>query len=179
MAVNNKPAVVAIVRQKGLAHPAKILAVLLIKRPQGIYTGMDKQTSAIVMPIEERVKPSNMMRRQVGGRLYAITTKSFIAAVTKPDFVLSSIMRGQRKFFMIASEADCQIGLLGLQIDQKFDDATTVGAAINIVSKKNKLGGLFFSVSVQLTSFYQVLQLVQAAMDVADGVSPLHGTPMV
>ena len=67
MAVNNKPAVVAIVRQKGLAHPAKILAVLLIKRPQGIYSGMDEQTSAIVMPIEERVKPSNMMRRQVGG----------------------------------------------------------------------------------------------------------------
>ena len=67
MAVNNKAAVVAIVRQKGLAHPAEILAVLLIKRPQGIYTGMDEQTSAIVMPIEERVKPSNMMRRQVGG----------------------------------------------------------------------------------------------------------------
>ena len=88
-------------------------------------------------------------------------------------------MRAQRKFFMIASEADCQIGLLGLQIDQKFDDATTVGAAVNIISKKNKLGGLFFSVSVQLASFYEVLQLVQAAVDVADGVSPLHGTPMV
>ena len=67
MAVNNKTAVIAIVRQKGLAYPAEILAVLLIKRPPGIYTGMDEQTSAIVMPIEERVKPSNMMRRQVGG----------------------------------------------------------------------------------------------------------------
>ena len=67
MAVNNKTAVVAIVRQKGFAYPAKILAVLLIKRPQRIYSGMDKQTSAIVMPIEKRVKPSDMMRRQVGG----------------------------------------------------------------------------------------------------------------
>ena len=79
---------------------------------------------------------------------------------------------------MIASEADYQIGLLGLQIDQKFNDATTVGAAIDIITKKNKLGGLLFT-GVQLTSFYEVLQLGQAAMNVADGVSPLHGTPMV
>ena len=88
-------------------------------------------------------------------------------------------MRAQRKFFMIASEADDPIGLLGLQIDQKFDDATTVGAAIDIISKKDKFGGLFFSVSVQLASFYEVLQLVQAAVDVADGVGPLHVAPMI
>ena len=35
--------------------------------------------------------------------------------------MLTSTKRGQRKFFMIASEADYQIGLLGLQIDQKFN----------------------------------------------------------
>ena len=71
---------------------------------------------------------------------------------------------------MIASEADDQIGLLGLQIDQKFNDAATVGAAIDIITKKNKLGRLL--PGIPLTLFYEVLQLVQAAVNVADGVSP-------
>ena len=42
MAVNNKAAVVAIVRQEGLAHPAKIVVVLLIEWPEGIYASVDE-----------------------------------------------------------------------------------------------------------------------------------------
>ena len=42
MAMNNKAAVVMIVRQEGLAHPAKIVAVLLIKWSEGIYTSVDE-----------------------------------------------------------------------------------------------------------------------------------------
>ena len=71
---------------------------------------------------------------------------------------------------MIPSEADYQVGLLGLQIDQKFDDAAAVGAAIDIITKENKLGGLI--PGVLLTSFYEVQELGQAAVNVTDGVSP-------
>ena len=89
--------------------------------------------------------------------------------------MLTSTKRCQREFFMIASEADCQIGLLGLQVDQKFNHAPTIGATVDIIAEENKLGGSFPSVS--LTSFDEVLQLVQATVDVADGIGPEHLVP--
>ena len=47
--VDNEPAVVAIIRQEWLADPEKIVAVLMIKRSEGIYAGMDEKAQAIVM----------------------------------------------------------------------------------------------------------------------------------
>ena len=76
---------------------------------------------------------------------------------------------------MIASEADDQIAMLGLEIDQKFNDATTVGTAVYVITKENKLGLLL--PGIPLTSFYEVLELGQAPVNVADGVCPNHLTP--
>jgi len=66
MAVNDQATVVAIVRQEGLANPAKIVVVLLIQRPQGIYASVDKQAPAIIMPVDEGFEPVDVMRRQIG-----------------------------------------------------------------------------------------------------------------
>ena len=71
---------------------------------------------------------------------------------------------------MIADEADDQIGLVGLQIDQKFKNAATVGAAIDVISEENKLGRFF--AGIQQTKFYEVLELVEATVNVANGISP-------
>jgi len=73
---------------------------------------------------------------------------------------------------MIAGEADDQIAVLGLEINQEFNDATTVGTAIDIITKKNKLARLL--TGIPLTSYYEVLQLGQTAVNVADGISPEH-----
>ena len=42
VAVNYETAVVANVRQEGLAYPAKVVIVLLIERPQRIYASVDE-----------------------------------------------------------------------------------------------------------------------------------------
>ena len=89
--------------------------------------------------------------------------------------MLTSTKRCQREFFMIASEANDQIAVLGLEIDQEFNDATTVGAAIDIITEKNKLARLL--TGLPLTSFYKALQLGEAAVNVADGISPDHLLP--
>ena len=67
-------------------------------------------------------------------------------------------------------------GCWDCKVDQKFNHAPTIGPAVDIIAEENKLGGSFPSVS--LTSFDEVLQLVQATVDVADGIGPEHLVPM-
>lgn len=73
---------------------------------------------------------------------------------------------------MTASKADDQAGVLGLQTNQKFNDSAAVQTAVNIITKKYELGRLL--ASIPLTSFYELLQLGQAPVNVADGVSQEH-----
>ncbi len=89
--------------------------------------------------------------------------------------MLPRMNRRQCNFFVIAGETDDRTGLLGLHIDQKFNHTSAVRPAVDVIAKENKLGRLFSG--IELTSFDEVQQLVQAAVNVADGIGPLHVMP--
>ena len=66
MAVNDQTAIVANVRQEGLAYPAKVVIVLLIELLDGIYASVDEEAPAVIMLVDKGIKPVDVMRWEVG-----------------------------------------------------------------------------------------------------------------
>jgi hypothetical protein len=155
------------VGEERLAHPQHHLERLLLEWYGKINTGMHEEAQAVVVAERQVVEPGEMQPRHAAAGVRVIGLRAG-AAVLEPRRHGALVGMGvEGELLVIAAQAEHRVRPRPLPRDQMVDDPAAVRPAVDIVAEKDVLR--LPTAGAGLAGREQAPQLVEAAVDVADG----------
>jgi hypothetical protein len=84
MAMYDKSTVPKLRRQEWFTYPQHVVFGLSDERNAGSYSGMNEEPVVVVNMKRQRSDPCEMLRREIGGVIYAVSIQRLLTAVCPP-----------------------------------------------------------------------------------------------
>src|SRR6516164_4112291 len=173
MTMHDQPAVIVLARKKRFSDPQQVVLVLLVQRPRGIDTSMDKKAQTVIESEPKRTKPCNMLRREFPYTGGIIAPKRHVTAIPDPILSIQLVVNScQRERLVIAQETDRVCAQPRLKIHDVVNHAAAITTPVDVVAYEDKFHRP--SVCFVLTFAYQTGQGMQGAMNITNGIDPFH-----
>ena len=109
-----------------------------------------------------------MLARQRAGVSDAIAAQRRLTALRQPMLACGGVDDVEHERLVVSLERDDALVQLRLKLDHLVDDAGALRSAVDVIAEEHKRHGL--PVGVSPTTRNQRTQLVQRAVNIADGV---------